>query len=321
MDILGIDVSKVDCHAFLLSERGNAKKSFPNSVVGFRQLDTWLTNRGIRSLHACMEATGGYWEAIAQHLYDAGHIVSVVNPSRTKAYAQSELLRTKTDAVDAALIARFCLAHEPPAWTPLAPELRDLQSLERHLQHLKDARSQELTRLELPGLSELVESSTRGVIHAFDAEIERVERAISDHIDRDPDLRRKRDLLTSIPGIGEATANSILAEAPHLEEFRSGKAVAAYAGLSPRERQSGTSLRGKVRHLCKTGNARLRKALFFPAITAIRYNPIIRDFAARLAASGKPKMLIVGAVMRKLLVLAYGVLKSGVAFTLEPEPA
>jgi transposase len=133
--------------------------------------------------------------------------------------------------------------------------------------------------------------------------------ALNDH----PDLKRRRDLLTSIPGIGEATAVSILSEIPHLDRFQSAKAVAAFARLSPRERRSGTSIHGRTR-LCKTGNARVRKALYMPAMVALRFNPTLRVFADRLAAGGKHKRLIIGAVMRKLLVLAYGILRNGVAF-------
>ncbi|MBV9263182.1 MAG: IS110 family transposase, partial [Candidatus Eremiobacteraeota bacterium] len=121
------------------------------------------------------------------------------------------------------------------------------------------------------------------------------------------------DLLTSIPGIGETTAGSLLAEIPHLDRFESAKAVAAYAGLSPRQRRSGTSIHGRPR-LCKTGNSRLRNALYMPAIVALRFNPILRVFEDRLLSAGKHKRLIIGAVMRKLLVLAYGILRSGKRF-------
>jgi transposase len=102
-------------------------------------------------------------------------------------------------------------------------------------------------------------------------------------------------------------------EIPHLDRFESAKAVAAFAGLSPRERRSGTSVHGRPR-LCKTGNARIRKALYMPAMVALRCNPILRVFAERLVAAAKHKRLIIGAVMRKLLVIAFGILRSGVQF-------
>jgi transposase len=240
-------------------------------------------------------------------------MVSVVNPARTKAYAQSELLRTKTDTIDAALIARFCQAHNPPSWHPPAPEIRMLQALARHLEQLKGTRAEQLTRVQTPQLPEVVIKSINDVIAALDEEIERIEGAIDEHIERHPDLKSKRDLLTSIPGVGRTTATSILAEMPNISEFRSAKAVAAFAGLSPMTRQSGTSLRGRGA-LCKTGNARLRKALYFPALSAQRFNPALKVFAERLVRAGKHPMVIIGAVMRKLLVLAWAVVKSGTAF-------
>jgi transposase len=151
------------------------------------------------------------------------------------------------------------------------------------------------------------------VIATLDEQIAKVEREIRKHFDDYPDLKRKRDLLTSIPGIGETTAGSLLSEIPHLDRFESAKAVAAYAGPSPRHRLSGTSIHGRPR-MCKIGNSRIRKALYTPAIVALRFNPILKAFADRLMAAGKHKCLIIGAVMRKLLVLAYGILRSGKRF-------
>lgn len=309
---LGIDISKDTFHASLLSDRGEAKKVFPNTQRGFEQLTAWLTNRYAGEVHACMEATGPYWEALALYLDDSGRHVSVVNPARIKAFAQSELLRTKTDAVDAAHIARFCKSQSPEPWTPLPLEIRILQALMRHYEHLKTIRVQQSV-YEQSSEAAVVKASIREVIATLDAQIAQVEREIRQHFDDHPDLKRKRDLLTSIPGIGETTAGTLLSEIPHLDRFHSAKAIAAYAGLSPRQRRSGTSIHGKPR-LRKTGNARLRKALYMPAIVALRFNPLLRIFAERLAAVGKHKRLIIGAVMRKLLVLAYGILRSGKRF-------
>ncbi len=309
---LGIDLSKETFHALLLSDRSKAKRVFSNTSKGFEQLTAWLKNRHAADVHICMEATGAYWEALAFYLHELKHRVSVVNPARIKAFAQSELLRTKTDAVDAALIARFCRSQAPEAWIPPAPEIRILQALMRHYEHLKITRAQQSVYAQSSEAA-IVTASIREVIATLDDQIAQVERKIRQHFDDHPDLKRRRDLLTSIPGIGETTAGSILSEIPHLDRFQSAKAVAAFAGLSPRERRSGTSIHGRPR-LCKTGNARVRKALYMPAIVALRFNPTLRVFAERLLAAGKHKRLIIGAVMRKLLVLAYGILRSGVAF-------
>ena len=309
---LGIDLSKGTFHAYLLDDRSEAKKVFPNAPKGFEQLTIWLNNRQVVDVHICMEATGAYWEALAIYLHGLEQRVSVVNPARIKAFAQSELLRTKTDAVDAALIARFCKSQSPEPWIPPAPEIRVLQALSRHYEHLKTTRAQQSVYAQSSEAA-VVTASIREVIATLDEQIARVEREIRQHFDDHPELRRKRELLTSIPGIGKTTAASILSEIPHIDRFESAKAIAAFAGLSPRDRQSGTSIHGRPR-LCKTGNSRLRKALYMPAIVALRFNPVLRLFAERLLAAGKHKCLIIGAVMRKLLVLAYGILRSGVAF-------
>jgi transposase len=309
---LGLDLAKETFHACLLSDRSDAKKVFTNTPRGFEQLTAWLKNRHAADVHICMEATGAYWEALALHLHGLEWCVSVVNPARIKAFAQSELLRTKTDAVDAALIARFCRTHRPERWEPPLPEIRALQGLMRHYDHLKSTRAQQSVYAQSSDAA-IVAVSIREVIATLDEQIAQVERKIRQHFDDHPDLKRRRDLLTSIPGVGETTAGAILSEIPHLDRFHSAKAVAAFAGLSPRERRSGTSIYGRPR-LCKTGNARIRKALYMPAMVALRFNPTLRVFAERLLAAGKHKRLIIGAVMRKLLVLAYGILRSGVAF-------
>jgi transposase len=308
---LGVDIAKETFHASLLSDRERTKV-FPNTQKGFEQLVAWLKNRQAGDVHVCMEATGAYWEPLALYLHGLEHRVSVVNPARIKAFAQSELLRTKTDAVDAALIARFCRSQSPEPWTPPPPEIRTLQALMRHYEHLKTTRVQQVV-YEQSSEAAGVKASVRAVIATLDEQIAKVEREIRQHFDDHPDLKHKRDLLTSIPGIGETTAGSLLAEIPHLDRFESAKAVAAYAGLSPRHRLSGTSIHGRSR-LCKTGNSRLRKALYMPAIVALRFNPILRVFADRLGAAGKHKRLVIGAVMRKFLVLAYGILRSGKRF-------
>jgi transposase len=181
----------------------------------------------------------------------------------------------------------------------------------RHCEHLKTTRAQQSVYAQSSDAA-IVAASIREVIATLDEQIAQVEGKIREHFDDHPDLKRRRDL-TSISGIGETTAGSILSEIPHLDRFQSAKAVAAFAGLSPRERRSGTSIHGRAR-LCKTGNARVRKALYMPAMVALRFNSILRAFADRFAAAGKHKRLIIGAVMRKLLELAYGILRSGVAF-------
>lgn len=319
MDILGIDVGKRDLHANLLQGDQSSAKSFPNSKNGFGQLQKWLQNRKVQKVHACLEATGGWSEGVAIALCEFGHVVSLVNPAQIKAFANSTMLRTKTDKIDAAMIARFCRMHNPPAWTPPAPEIRILQGLVRRHESLVEMRTEEQNRLQSPIVAPAVMKSIVATLEHLQNEIDRVDREIAQIFDDYPPLRHQRDLLTSIPGIGATTAARILGEMPNIVEFRDVKAVAAYAGLSPRHYESGT-IRWPTR-IAKTGNSGLRTALYFPAVSAMRHNPTLKIFADRLRARGKSNMTIIVAVMRKLLTLAYGVLKSGKPFVFAYENA
>jgi transposase len=314
---LGLDIAKLKFNACLIRRGGKLRhKVFTNNPDGFAHLSDWLSRQGVEQVHACLEATGTYGDSLATYLHERGHTVSVVNPAAIKAYAQSRLSRTKNDRVDAALIAGFCAERRPPAWAPPAPELRELQALVRRLDSLVEMRTMEGNRLSSGISVEAVRASVEELIAHLSEQIKRTERLIRDHIDRHPGLKKQRELLDSIPGIGEATAAALLAEVPDILQYRGAREVAAFAGLVPRERQSGSSVRGRVR-LSKIGNSRLRKALYFPAITALRCSPFFQSWAEGLRRRGKSKMSVIGAAMRKLVHLAYGVLKSGKRF--DPE--
>lgn len=311
---LGIDISKLKFTACLIHQSGKLKhKVFPNGEAGFEQLTGWLSRQGVERVHACLEATGTYSEPLALFLHEAGHRVSLVNPAAIKAFAGSCLSRTKTDRVDAALIARFCQAQQPPQWAPLPAEVRELQALVRRLDSLIEMRVMEENRLSSGITVEAVKESVEELIAYLSEQIRRTEELIHKHINHHPGLKQQSQLLDSIPGIGESTAALLLAELTNIKHYKSARQVAAYAGLVPRERQSGSSVRGRVR-LSKIGNARLRRALYFPAITALRCSPFFQHWAEGLRQRGKCKMSVICAVMRKLIHLAYGVLKSGKEF-------
>jgi transposase len=310
---LGIDVAKAKLDVALWHANKLKHKSVPNTPAGYAQLLAWLERQGVAQIHACLEATGTYGEAVAQALHAAGHGVSVINPARLKAYAQSTLTRTKTDRVDAGLLARFCATHELPLWSPPAPEVQVLQALVRRLETLREMRQQEANRLASGVASPAVRTSLESMLHSLDAEITKLAQQIDEHLDQHPELKQHRDLLATIPGIGRWTAIRLLAEVPRWGAYRSARQLAAQAGLTPHQRQSGSSVRGRPR-LSKTGAARLRQILYFPAVVAVRHNPLIAPWASHLRAQGKHKMVVIGAVMRKLLHLAYGVLKSGQPF-------
>jgi transposase len=203
--------------------------------------------------------------------------------------------------------------HQPPAWSPPAPELRELQALVRRLEALDQMQRMEQNRLDTGVESPTVHAQLQEHVAYLQGQMEAVRQMIRSHIDQNPTLKSQRDLLTSIPGIAETTAALILAELGGTKRFQNARQVAAFAGLVPRLRQSGTSVRGRSM-LSKMGSSRLRKALFFPAMSALKWNPLLKALGERLQAQGKSKMLIVGAAMRKLLHLCFGVFKSGQPF-------
>jgi transposase len=310
MTVLGIDVGKqyIDCE--LLGDK-RATKKVTNSVRGFEQVVAWLRNRKIGKVHACMEATGGWSEELAFFLHEHGHLVSIVNPMQIRSFGQSELSRTKTDKADAGLIARFCAAMQPPAWEPPKPAERRLKQLVRRRRSLVEMRTQEENRLESPG-TENVRDSILGMMDVLDKQIKALDAQIKATIDDDDDLKGKRDLIESIDGIGPITSATILGETPHIENFQTSKALTAFAGLCPHIRQSGTSIASS--RTTKIGNRAIRKALYMAAISALRHNAVIKAFGDRLRERGKRPMEVVVAAMRKLLVLVFGVLKTGRPF-------
>ena len=309
---LGIDIAKLTFDIALLSADGIAKhKKLPNTPEGFAQLDQWLAQQMVSDLHVCMEATGHYGHALAHHLHQAGWKVSVVNPAGPSAFARSQLSRTKTDKADARRIAQFCQSHTPKLWTPPDPQQAMLQALVRRLESLGQMYQAEKQRLE--GAAPAVVASLQEHLSFLEGQIASVEQQIREHIDQDPDLKSQQKLLESIPGIGAKTASVLLAELGNWQRFDSARAAAAYVGVVPRIWDSGTSVHAPSR-MCKIGNARLRKALYWPAVTAVRHNPVLKAMKERMRAAGKSEMAVIGAAMRRLVHLAFGVLKSGKAF-------
>ena len=316
--VLGIDIAKQKFDAALLVDGKTKHKACKNSAEGFEILMVWLEKQGIQKVHACLEATGNYGEDLAIYLHEAGHIVSIVNPARIKGFGQSELIRTKTDKIDAALIGRFCLAMKPGPWIPPSPEIRSLRALVRRVDSLIDMRSQEKNRIGTA--HESVIFLIKEHIAYLNQEIEKIRQQIADLIGQDPNLKRKHDLLDSIPGIGKATIPHILAELDDLEKFDHVRQLVAFIGLAPKETLPGSSIKGKPR-LCKIGHARLRKALYMPALVSIQCNPVMIAFYNRLKDKGKNGKVIVCAIMRKLVHVIFGVLKSGKKYDPNYKPA
>ena len=312
--VLGIDVSKNTLDASMSSCNKVRSKSFANSPDGWRHLLGWLIGQKIRRVHACLESTGRYSLGIACKLNEAGHVVSIVNPAQIRDFARTKLGRNKTDAVDASHIREYCELFKPPPWAPPSHAHRQLGELQTIRAGIVAGLTEWKNRKNSGMVDAMAQSLADATISHFTSQLAAVEKAIAQAIDNDSDLRRKRDLLLSISGVGETLAGVVLAELPGPDVLRSSAEAVAYTGLNPRRHQSGTSI-DRLTRISKIGNAVLRAALYMPAMSAMRYNPAIVALVTRLKAKGRlnPKQIVVAA-MRKLLVLCFGVLKTGRPF-------
>lgn len=317
MPVIGIDVSKAKLHVVVLLDpegRRVRTKTVANQASGYSALLKFACHQAACAppdLHVVMEATGVYHEAAATYLFDQGATVSVVNPARVKDFARSLAMQSKTDAQDAAVLARYGLLVKPAAWTPAPQEYRELKALLARLQAIEAQIRREYNRLEKAEASpvpDAVRDSLTQSLAFLKASRDRLTRSINDHIDRHPQLKQDKALLQSIPAVGEKTARVMLTLLYHGDRFRRARDAAAYVGLNPVEHRSGTSVFRKPR-LSKRGDGRLRAGLYMAAVVAIRYNPDVRALYQRLLAKGKAKMAALGAAMRKLVHIMFGVLK------------
>lgn len=311
---LGIDVSKDKLDIALgVNHTAHKHMQCTNDLPGFQHILKWAEGMDPGNVHVCLEATGQYSDPVATFLYQHGYRVSLVNPVCIKNHARSQLRRNKTDKQDAGLIADYCEVRHPSLWRPLSEENKALKALSRRLEDLKVLRQQEGNRLHAGATNEIVLHSIHTTIAFFDQQIKKLEGEIKALIWKNEELKRNWELLCTIKGIGERTATVILAEVPNVTTFESARQLAAYVGLTPENQESGSSIHKKPR-MSKKGNAVLRKALYMPAVVAKNWNPIVRTFCERLLQAGKCKMVAVGAAMRKLIHIVYGVLKSGRPF-------
>jgi transposase len=213
--ILGVDIAKdkFDC-CLLLEEHKPQHARFANARGGFQSLLRWIKKAGAdpAQTRACMEATGTYGQNLAAFLFERKIRVSVVNPAQIKYYAKSRLARNKTDRLDALIIARFCQSENPRLWSPPAPEIFRLRAIHRLMQARKDQLAQERTRLVT--LPKFLRKTSRPLIGFLQKQIQALQEQIEAILRQNPELAQKRALLCSIPGVGRATAQSVLAELP-----------------------------------------------------------------------------------------------------------
>ena len=314
MNIIGIDVSKEKLDCAWPREEGKLKtKIFSNTITGWKELIEWsLKNTGleIEQLHFVMEATGIYHEQLATSLYDAGAKVSVVNPAQVKCYAQGLGVRTKNDKKDSVVLARYGLKENPKLWQPEVLEIRTLKALIARLDGIEKDLQREKNRQEKALISKAPEEvliSLIQMIELLETEKQRLDRLIEEHINKHEKLKENKALLESIPGVGKVIATRMLMVIGS-RQFESASQCSAYLGLVPVQHESGSSIKGRSR-LSKAGNPVIRAKLYMAAVVATRYNPDIKAQYERLTSKGKSKMSALGAAMRKLVQICFGVLK------------
>ena len=316
MFYLGMDVAKakLDC-CLLLDEASSRRKAkvVSNTKSGIADLLVCVAKQNVSSkeLHVVMEGTGVYHEQAALALADAGVTVSIVNPAQVKDFGRGLAVRTKTDGVDSFVLARYGALLKPAAWVPPAPEARILQALisrrEAVAQDLQRERNRQ-EKADATDTPERIRQSLSDSIEFLAKQLAELQRDIDQHIDRHPSLKDDMALLQSIPAVGPQVGGNLLS-VMHSHDFGSAEQLAAYLGLVPVERQSGSSVLGRAK-LSKAGPARIRAVLYMAAVVATRYNPHVKAVYERLLARGKSKMSALGAAMRKLVHLCFGVLKT-----------
>ena len=302
MDLItvGIDVSK-DRLDVAVCPSGEAF-IVERDAAGLERLAARL--RQIAPHIVALEATGGFETVAAAALAAAGLPVVVVNPAQIRSFAKALGQRAKTDPIDAAVIARFAEAARPET-RPLPDEatrlLAELVARRRQIIEMIGAERQREKRVNAPRLRK----SIVRLLKALEKELASVDRDIDDAVRGSPVWREKEDLLASTPGIGPAIARTLIAELPELGQLGR-KQIAALSGLAPFTRQSG---QWRGRSFIGGGRSAVRTALFMGAMVAKRHNPVLKAFFDRLVAAGKPRMVALIAVARKLLIILNTILR------------
>ena len=312
---LGIDISKKTFDVCLLNGGKPKYERFGNNPEGFKMLENWLTKVSSTELHIGMEATGNYWKALARHLTKSSHQVSVINPYKIKKFGELHLHRNKTDKADAKLIASYCLQEGENLllWQDVDEETKHLRELIQYRDNIQLMIGQIKNRIE----SIIEDESVLLMILEDKAHLEQrliiAEEKVKIALKASEEMKRKSELLQTIPGVGPVVASYFLALVPDISAFKRKEQVVAFLGLNPRINQSGTSVKGKST-ISRMGNSTVRGKLYLPAIMATIHNPIIKNLAERMRATGHVNREIYVAAMRKLVVQMYGVLRSGKPF-------
>jgi transposase len=307
---VGIDVAKQSLEVCVLPAGRRLAESNDRDGVG-RLLEA------LPPIGECLivvEATGGYQRLVVAELIAAGHRTAVVNPRQVRDFARGLGLLAKTDRLDAEVIARFGQQASPRVVQPASPESERLQELVARRRQLVELRAAETCRLDTASTKAVIKS-VRTVIEQLGKLVRKIEKELADLVDSDDQLQCRSRTLQSAPGIGLVTATTLVVDLPELGRLK-GNQISALVGVAPFNRDSG---KFHGRRSIWGGRASVRSALYMATLTARRCNPVIRAFAERLSAAGKPFKVVMVACMRKLLVILNALLKNNVAWNAKPQ--
>ena len=311
----GIDVSST---TFDVALEGLDPVVFPNTAAGHKACADLLT-KGRNNVRVVVEATSVYHLDLCVVLAKTPRVeVMVANPRQTYSFMQAQGRRAKTDRIDAQALRDFGRVMTFEAWKPPGPEVFEMRALTRYLDQL--TRDQTAMRNQLHAAEstksspKLVLASLAARIKELDAQLTAVTKGLAELANRHEHIAKHIRNLVTMPGIGEVTATRLVSEYLVLDPTMTSKQIAAWAGLDPRPRESGTSVRGK-RPISKRGNARVRHALYMPALSAIRRKNAFATYFDRIADRSSAKMIAVVATMRKMLIVSWALFRSNSTFS------
>jgi transposase len=312
---VGVDIAAASFAATWTASSSSRERprTFEQTQEGFAAFQRWLSTTGVapEATLVVLEATGSYWITLAVTLHHAGFAVAVINPAQAHAFARSLPRRAKTDALDAHLLAQLAAERQPPRWTPpeqIYHELRQRLVVRDGLLSMRQqARNQRHALLQWPVSIQGALEALEKVLAELDAQLQALDAEIATVLGEGA-WAESAALLASITGIGMVTSAWLLVGTLNFQACASAEAAAAYAGLVPLARESGTSVRGRAQ-IGHGGNGRLRTALYMATLAAARFNPVIRSQYERLRAAGKPAKVARCAAARKLMHLAFAVVR------------
>ena len=322
---IGVDISKDDfkiCFYQLMDNqhrRIKASNSFKNNLAGFVGLMKWIEKKRDQEIevHITIEATGVYYEQLVYFLNDNGYKVSVVLPNKSKAYAASLNIKTKTDKIDAKMLGQMGLERNLEQWQPISTKMRVLKQLTRDRVTMIDERT--MLKNKLHALNHSHEPHPQAIkrmnqrIKLLEKQIEQADKQIEQTVNKDQIIKQHIDNICKTKGLGLVTVATVIAETDGFNLITSRSQLVSYVGYDVVQKESGTSISGKPR-ISKKGNRFIRRALYFPALSLVKHEPQFKQLYERIMSRTNIKMIAYVAVQRKALLLIYSLFKKNQAY-------